>query len=57
MGDANRRGTFEERKNGAITKQKIDDEREMTRKAEIEATKTPEQKLRLGRILHIALLS
>jgi hypothetical protein len=46
MGDAKRRGIFEERKAGAIAKQKVKAEREVIRRAEIEASKTPEQKLK-----------
>ena len=45
MGDAKRRGSFEQRKATAIARQKIEAEQQMVRKKEIDATKTPEQKL------------
>lgn len=45
MGNAKRRGTFEERKAGAIVRQKVEAERKATRRVEIEASKTPKLKL------------
>jgi len=46
MGEARRGGTFEERKAGAIVRQKVESERKEKRRVEIEASKTPEQKLK-----------
>lgn len=47
MGDVKRSGkTYEERKAIAIAKQKAESERRKARKIEIEASETPEQKLR-----------
>lgn len=51
MGAAKRRGTFEERKAGAIARQKVETEREVARRAEIKASKTPEQKLEEHRVM------
>jgi hypothetical protein len=44
MGNAKRRGTFEERKAAAITRQKVEAELQKAKRAEIEASQTPEQK-------------
>jgi hypothetical protein len=47
MGDVKRSGkTFEERKAAAIARQKVEGERRVAIKAEIEVSKTPEQKLK-----------
>jgi hypothetical protein len=47
MGDVKRSGkTYEERKAIAIARQKVEGERRAAIKAEIEASKTPEQRLR-----------
>ena len=46
MGDAKRRGTFEERKAASIFQQKVEAERKAEIRAEIGATETPERKLR-----------
>ena len=46
MGVARRRGTFEERKVGAIARQKVEAKQEAIRRAEIKANETPKQKLK-----------
>ena len=47
MGDVKRSGkTFEERKSVAMARQKVEGERGAAIRAEIEANKTPEQKLK-----------
>jgi hypothetical protein len=46
MGDAKRRGTFEERKAASIARQKIETECKVARGIKIEAAKTPEERLR-----------
>lgn len=51
MGEAKRRGTFEERKIAAIARQKVEGERKSVIKAEIEANKTPEQKMKEHRAM------
>ena len=52
MGDVKRKGlTFEERKAAAIARQKVEAEREAVRRAEIEASKTPGQKLKEHRVM------
>ena len=49
MGDAKRRGTFEERKVDAIVRQKAEAEHRMAIRAKIAVAKTPEQKLKENR--------
>jgi len=46
MGDAKRRGTLEERTSAAIALRKIEVERVAARRAEIEASKTPAQRIK-----------
>ncbi len=59
MGDAKRRGTFEERKVASIARQKIESEQRIARKREMEAAKTPEQRLkeRKAKMEYIQLMS
>ena len=45
MGQATRRGTFEQRKAQAIARRKREEEEERLEKAKIEAAKSPEQRL------------
>ena len=50
-GEAKRRGTYEERKSAAIARQMVEKEHRAKIKAEIEANKTPEQKMKEHRAM------
>ncbi len=53
MGDAKRRGTFEERKLAAIALQKVKNEQELAKKKSLEASRTPEEKMSHHNMIHL----